>query len=38
VVNRLHSLEEVIGLDMTVPAEAALALVALANYKIGASL
>ena len=35
VVNRLHSLEEVIGLDMTVPAQAALALVALADYKNG---
>ncbi|MFT4470619.1 helix-turn-helix domain-containing protein [Arthrobacter sulfonylureivorans] len=33
VVNRLHSLEEVIGLDLTVPAQAALALVALADYK-----
>lgn len=32
VVNRLHSLQEVIGLDLTVPAEAALALVALSRY------
>jgi len=33
VVNRLHSLHEVIGLDLTVPAEAARALVALSRYK-----
>ncbi|MCB5290651.1 helix-turn-helix domain-containing protein [Arthrobacter sp. SO3] len=33
VVNRLHSLHEVIGLDLTVPAEAARALVALSNYR-----
>ncbi|MET3812318.1 helix-turn-helix domain-containing protein [Arthrobacter sp. UYEF3] len=32
VVNRLHSLHEVIGLDLTVPAEAARALVALSRY------
>ncbi|NKX55711.1 PucR family transcriptional regulator [Arthrobacter sp. E918] len=32
VVNRLHSLQEVIGLDLTVPAEAARALVALSLY------
>lgn len=32
VVNRLHSLQEVIGLDLTVPAQAALALVALSRY------
>ncbi|HXF03507.1 MAG TPA: helix-turn-helix domain-containing protein [Arthrobacter sp.] len=38
VVNRLHSLEEVIGLDMTVPSQAALALVALADYKTDTSL
>ena len=32
VVNRLHSLKEVIGLDMTVPDQAALALVVLSGY------
>jgi PucR C-terminal helix-turn-helix domain len=32
VVNRLHTLKEVIGLDLTVPAQAALALVALSRY------
>ena len=32
VVNRLHSLHQVIGLDLTVPAEAARALVALSRY------
>jgi hypothetical protein len=32
VVNRLHSLQDVIGLDLTVPAQAALALVALSRY------
>jgi hypothetical protein len=32
VVNRLHSLQEVIGLDLTVPAQAALALVALSRH------
>jgi sugar diacid utilization regulator len=32
VVNRLHSLHEAIGLDLTVPAEAARALVALSHY------
>lgn len=32
VVNRLHSLHEVIGLDLTVPAEAARALVALSRH------
>ncbi|WP_269092689.1 helix-turn-helix domain-containing protein [Arthrobacter hankyongi] len=32
VVNRLHSLQEVIGLDLTVPAQAARALVALSRY------
>jgi len=32
VVNRLHSLHEVIGLDLTVPAEAARALVSLSRY------
>ncbi|RAX15962.1 PucR family transcriptional regulator [Pseudarthrobacter sp. AG30] len=32
VVNRLHSLHEVIGLDLTVPAEAARALIALNRY------
>ncbi|MEW1950906.1 helix-turn-helix domain-containing protein [Pseudarthrobacter sp902506025] len=37
VVNRLHSLHEVIGLDLTVPAEAARALVALSRYKEFAS-
>ncbi|WP_454810803.1 helix-turn-helix domain-containing protein [Paenarthrobacter nitroguajacolicus] len=31
-VNRLHSLQQVIGLDLTIPAEAALALVALSGY------
>jgi hypothetical protein len=33
VVNRLHSLQDVIGLDLTVPAEAALALVSLSRYE-----
>ncbi|MEC5204864.1 DNA-binding CsgD family transcriptional regulator, partial [Arthrobacter sp. MP_M7] len=32
VVNRLHSLHEVIGLDLTVPAQAARALIALSRY------
>jgi hypothetical protein len=32
VVNRLRSLQEVIGLDLTIPAEAARALVALSGY------
>lgn len=31
-VNRLHSLQQVIGLDLTIPEEAALALVALSGY------
>jgi hypothetical protein len=31
-VNRLHSLQQVIGLDLTVPVQAALALVALSGY------
>ncbi|TNB69872.1 PucR family transcriptional regulator [Arthrobacter sp. BB-1] len=33
VVNRLHSLQDVIGLDLTVPAQAALALVSLSRYE-----
>jgi hypothetical protein len=32
VVNRLHALHRIIGLDLTVPAEAALALVSLSGY------
>lgn len=32
VVNRLHALQEVIGLDLTVPQQAAQALVAIAHY------
>ncbi|MFK0038250.1 helix-turn-helix domain-containing protein [Paenarthrobacter sp. NPDC090517] len=32
-VNRLHSLQQVIGLDMTIPEEAALALVAMSAYE-----
>lgn len=35
-VNRLHSLQQVIGLDLTVPVQAALALVALSGYEDGA--
>jgi hypothetical protein len=33
VVNRLNALQEVIGLDLTVPAQAALALVSIASYE-----
>jgi hypothetical protein len=33
VVNRLNALQEVIGLDLTVPAQAALALVSIARYE-----
>lgn len=33
VVNRLNALQEVIGLDLTVPAQAALALVSISSYK-----
>ncbi|MBT2586415.1 helix-turn-helix domain-containing protein [Arthrobacter sp. ISL-95] len=32
-VNRLHNLQQVIGLDLTVPVQAALALVALSGYE-----
>jgi PucR C-terminal helix-turn-helix domain len=33
VVNRLNALQEVIGLDLTVPAQAALALVSISSYE-----
>lgn len=33
VVNRINALQEVIGLDLTVPAQAALALVSIARYE-----